>query len=393
MRWSTFALMTSCVVLMIGSAFAQGTDVPGDSNGDKIVSAEEVAAAEKLADDGKLSADELQEIKHIHEKYPITITDSANRTVTIYKPVKRMISQGTYAHEAICLLEAQDRIVAVTNTAQQVYEFIPGIKEKPTIGDYREVDYEKVIENLPDVYFVGSSSKYFSDAETKLAPLGTTIVVLGFSKMSMFEKEFRTLARLLEEDEKVEEILTWRESYLNMIREKTADVAHNPRVYVEYPGPGWTWKTPINYEVVTRAGGFNIGSTLNKTANTSSVVVSPEWVMTQNPEVIILPAFVDTVADFTGYHVNSTDNDRKFIEDMSNRTGLENIDAVKNGRIYVLDGETGSACRGVVGVCYCAKWFYPEIFKDLNPDAINREYFEDWLGAPYKGIWAYPQAS
>jgi len=71
MRWSTFALMITCAALMIGSAFAQGTDVPGDSNGDKIVSVEEVAAAEKLAKEGKLSADELQEIKHIHEKYPI----------------------------------------------------------------------------------------------------------------------------------------------------------------------------------------------------------------------------------------------------------------------------------------------------------------------------------
>ena len=39
---------------MIGSAFAQGTDVPGDSNGDKIVSADEVAAAEKLVQEGKI---------------------------------------------------------------------------------------------------------------------------------------------------------------------------------------------------------------------------------------------------------------------------------------------------------------------------------------------------
>ena len=78
---------------------------------------------------------------------------------------------------------------------------------------------------------------------------------------------------------------------------------------------------------------------------------------------------------------------------VSNRTGWADIDAVKDSRVYVLDGETGASCRGVVGVCYCAKWFYPEIFKDLNPDGINREYFEKWLGASYEGIWAYPPAS
>ena len=71
------------------------------------------------------------------------------------------------------------------------------------------------------------------DVEKKLEPLGTTIVVLGFSKMNMFEKEFRTLARLLEEDEKVEEYLGWRNGYLKMIQENTADLAQKPRVYVE----------------------------------------------------------------------------------------------------------------------------------------------------------------
>mgnify|MGYP001011246288 FL=1 len=99
MRWKSFALIIACTMLMIGSAFAQGIVVPGDSDGDKIVSADEVAAAEKLAQEGRLSAEVLQEIKQIHEKYPINITDSANRTVTIYKPVERIVLLNTYSYE------------------------------------------------------------------------------------------------------------------------------------------------------------------------------------------------------------------------------------------------------------------------------------------------------
>jgi len=378
---------------MIGSAFAQETNIPGDSNGDKIISAEEVTSAEKLAKEGKLSEDELQEIKHIHEKYPITVIDSANRTVTIYKPVKRLISQGTYAYEAISLLNAQDRLSAVTNTAQRVYGFIPGINGKPTVGEYREIDYEKVIENQPDLYIVGSN-KTLSDIETKLEPLGTAIVVLGFSKMKMFEGEFRTLAKLLEENESVEEYLAWRNDHIKMIKDKTADIKHKLRVYNEYSDMAWTTGTDgsgIN-DVITLAGGLNIGSTINKS---NSAEVDPEWLMAQNPEVIVIPAFLDYApTDLTGYHLSSTDNAKKFIEEASSKTGWKETDAVKNKRVFVIDGETGSAsCRGAVGVCYCAKWFYPEVFKDLNPDAINKEYFEKWLGASYKGIWAYPEAS
>jgi len=393
MRMSKIFLFAACIALMIGSAFAQETNIPGDSNGDKIISAEEVTSAEKLAKEGKLSEDELQEIKHIHEKYPITVIDSANRTVTIYKPVKRLISQGTYAYEAISLLNAQDRLSAVTNTAQRVYGFIPGINGKPTVGEYREIDYEKVIENQPDLYIVGSN-KTLSDIETKLEPLGTAIVVLGFSKMKMFEGEFRTLAKLLEENESVEEYLAWRNDHIKMIKDKTADIKHKLRVYNEYSDMAWTTGTDgsgIN-DVITLAGGLNIGSTINKS---NSAEVDPEWLMAQNPEVIVIPAFLDYApTDLTGYHLSSTDNAKKFIEEASSKTGWKETDAVKNKRVFVIDGETGSAsCRGAVGVCYCAKWFYPEVFKDLNPDAINKEYFEKWLGASYKGIWAYPEAS
>lgn len=37
------------------------------------------------------------------------------------------------------------------------------------------------------------------------------------------------------------------------------------------------------------------------------------------------------------------------------------------------------------------EWIYPEQFQDLDPEEIHREYFEEWLGVPYQGIWAYPQ--
>ncbi len=53
MRIGIFTLIITCTMLMSGSAFAQGIEVPGDSNGDNIVSAEEVAAAEKLATGGE----------------------------------------------------------------------------------------------------------------------------------------------------------------------------------------------------------------------------------------------------------------------------------------------------------------------------------------------------
>jgi len=80
-----------CMSLAILPAAAQGIVVPGDFDGDKIVSDDEVAVAEQSYKDGKITADDLEEIKHIHENYPRTITDSAGKEVTIYRPIRRVV--------------------------------------------------------------------------------------------------------------------------------------------------------------------------------------------------------------------------------------------------------------------------------------------------------------
>lgn len=100
-----------------------------------------MAAAEKLAQEGKLSADELQEIKHIHEKYPINVTDSANRTVTIYKPVKSIIPMGWSQCEPVFILGETDKIAGIRSDLKESYAYIPGLNDKPTIGGWNSIDY------------------------------------------------------------------------------------------------------------------------------------------------------------------------------------------------------------------------------------------------------------
>ena len=194
MRWKNFAMIIACAALMIGSAFAQGTDVPGDGNGDRIVSAEEVAAAEKLAQEGKLSADELKEIRHIHEKYPINITDSANRTVTIYKPVKTIVPLSWTDYEPIFVLGAADKIAGVRTDLQKAYSWIPGMSRKKAIGTDKEIDYEKIVELRPDL--VVSSTSKLDSLEGKLTPAGIPYVIL-FRTLNLTQTKFDSDLKIL----------------------------------------------------------------------------------------------------------------------------------------------------------------------------------------------------
>jgi hypothetical protein len=66
MKWLIYTLILALFVSSaIAPAFAKGIDVPGDSNGDKIVSTEEQKAAEKLSQEGQITKAQLEEIKNM----------------------------------------------------------------------------------------------------------------------------------------------------------------------------------------------------------------------------------------------------------------------------------------------------------------------------------------
>ena len=68
-----------------------------------------------LLKEGKITSDQLEEIEHIKENYPRTIVDNTNRTVTIYRPVNRIIAFGGYDTEIISMIGDEDKIVGVPN--------------------------------------------------------------------------------------------------------------------------------------------------------------------------------------------------------------------------------------------------------------------------------------
>jgi ABC-type Fe3+-hydroxamate transport system substrate-binding protein len=51
------------------------------------------------------------------EGYPMTIVDSTNRTITIDKPVERIIPFVTWSYEPLYVLGLGDEIVGVTSSA------------------------------------------------------------------------------------------------------------------------------------------------------------------------------------------------------------------------------------------------------------------------------------
>nr|CBH38520.1 putative iron(III) ABC transporter, solute-binding protein [uncultured archaeon]CBH39499.1 putative iron(III) ABC transporter, solute-binding protein [uncultured archaeon] len=337
--------ITICTMLLVSPALASDADtleIYGNANEDDTIDMRDLTYVKliffgkkpetELADakyDGKINPLDFIQIKLIivGKENELTVVDAADRIVTVSMPVERIVPQPTSSYEPTWVL-APGKVVGVTATAQKEdgYSWLPGILDKPPVGTYKELDYEKIMEIEPDI--VIASKRAAEEIAEKLEPAGITVIALQFVELEKFNPQLKILAKILGKEEKAEEFISWRQNHLDPVKEKTEGIEPKVRVYAEYSDTLWGTggKGSGIQSVITVAGGYNIvGDAVGYFG-----YVDPEWVILENPEVIFFPAWTEFgPTALTGYFMDSSENAEQFIEEACNRTGLKETDAVK----------------------------------------------------------------
>ena len=110
--------------------------------------------------------------------------------------------------------------------------------------------------------------------------------------------------------------------------------------------------------------------------------------MKRNPEIIVKGG------RSPGYNLDDPTLLRDTRDEIMNRPELGEAVAVTNGSVYIFP--YGFVCTPTHFVCmaYLAKWFHPELFEDLDPEAIHQEYLTRFLEVDYdldeRGVFVYP---
>ncbi|MEN3036560.1 MAG: ABC transporter substrate-binding protein [Candidatus Methanosuratincola petrocarbonis] len=379
------------LLVMIPPAWCTFT-VPGDLDGDRKVSIEELQRAEDLAKERKISPEQLEEIRHIHMKYPRTIVDACNRTVTIYRPVERIIAFGGYDAELISLVGDGDKIVGVAdwfkdNDFRRIC--LPSIAAKPTAGNAKEPDLEKILELDPDMIICWH---YYPEKLEKNLPENITVVALDLFDPRTYLEEAKKLAYLLEREEELDDFLTnYYSKYMNLIRERTRNLSdeERPRVYWERLKPYESFGSQSYITaLIELCGGQNIFAEDDFDIDT----VDAEAVIKENPAIIIRDA--SSKGPETGYSVDDPAKAKELRESVTNRAELASTDAIKNNKVYVINMKLHLGIHGPIGAAYVAKILQPDLFTDLNPKNIHKELLNDYLNVSFDledhGIFVYP---
>lgn len=327
-------------------------------------------------------------------EYPLTIIDSAGREVTFTQPIERVIVTSSDAAEAVVMLGAADKVVGISDTVKNKGYYFPDLKEKQSVGKWNALDYEMIgtIASdgkdtiVPDIVVIGYSypdkSYGIYGLEKGLEPFqNIKAVALEFIKPENMSREIEVLGQILGKEEQASDYISWYDEKIESVKDAVAGL-NIPRVYVEWSATAdlSTLGSGSGFDqVLTIARGFNIAGGLGE----AYPKVDWEWVVSQNPDVIIRRQTQSSGQTQIGWEAMPSQDTVK-LQSVRNeilaRSGASGVSAVKGDKVFIMDWDVLNGMDQVVGITYLAKLLHPQA--DLNPVEVHREYLER-LGLEY----------
>ncbi|MDO4711117.1 MAG: ABC transporter substrate-binding protein [Peptostreptococcaceae bacterium] len=308
----------------------------------------------------------------------ITLVDSVGRNVTIKYPAQTAVVVDRYNNEMIRACGAIDKVVAVDMNTAQDREYWKMFDPEKVIGDdLSDYNYEKIIELKPDVFIISDISPY-EEAEQKLSTFEIPAFAIVSYVPSKFEENVKNVGKIFGVEEGAEKFFNYFNDKLNYINENVKD-SDIKSVYFEtttelktaFPGSGYN-------EIIEYAKGKNIFADDYK--NFSSPEIDPEEVLKRDPDVIIKLVTDPSLKGAGVYTPPSKEYFQEIYRSMIARPGWEDLDAVKNGRVYFMTQFGQGGAGKLVGTMFAAKWMHPEQLPDLDPNEVFRAWMEDFQG-------------
>jgi len=260
------------------------------------------------------------------------IVDRAGRTVTISRPINRIVSTAPSNTEIIVDLGQAHKLVAVDVHSVNV----TGIPANLPLLDFFYPDAEVIISLKPDIIIASGHNPTGSgeDPFRLLSDAGIPVVYFSMSKsIEEIYNDIAFIADLLQAEKEGEELITSMKSQISQIAtqiaaQRTANVDNDktllPTVYFEIsaaPDMMSFGKDSFIDDMISVIGARNIFANDNWL-----VMPGAESIIERNPDVILT-------------NVNYIDDP---IAEIKNRPGFNHINAVINNRVYQIDNDSSS---------------------------------------------------
>ena len=299
---------------------------------------------------------------------------------------------------------AHDRVVGISKDTWaggrplQWQAYAAAVPRLATLGDVGEVDsgtfsLEAALALEPDPAILAAwQYDALGDAATRLEAAGVPIVVLDDNAQQVDRHVSSTLApgAILGAEERATELADlYATSHADVVA-RVARADTSPRVYVELGRKGAneadnSYGNTMWGQLIAQAGGRNIAE--GQIAKWGPL--SPEYVLTQDPEVIILAGSGWTSRDqavLMGPGVDAALTHAR-MQPYAGRAGWDGLTAVQAGAIHGLYHGGARTLYDFVFFQSIAKPLHPEQFGDVDPQANLTAFFKRYMPITFDGTY------
>lgn len=327
------------------------------------------------------------------------VTDLAGRTVTLPASVERIvIGEGRYL-PALAILDRADptrRVVGMMGEYEQVdpasyaryRAAFPRIDDIMRIGRASQDSFslEQALALRPQVAIFGLDGHGPGSRSARvievLEQAGVAVVFIDFrvDPLANTPRSMELLGRVLgREAEAAAFLAVWREAYAE-VQDRLARARPAPvRVFIESRvGLMPCCETMVRGMIggfVTAAGGVNAAAGI---VTGEAGTVSLEYLLTHPPDVYVGTAIgsAASAADHPWIALGpdvSPEVARATLARAMERTGIAQLPPVRAERAHAIWHHFYNSPFNVAAVQMFAKWLHPDLFADLDPDALLRD--------------------
>ncbi|NPE27851.1 ABC transporter substrate-binding protein [Methanococcoides sp. SA1] len=335
----------------------------------------------------------------------ITIIDALGREVTLDKPAERIAYTHYAVAELISSVGAWDQVVARDGYISDE-NFYPGLKEIPEIDatGSMELNFEKIIETQPDVFIMPYFGWLAEGNDVIIDTLEPEIPVIFVEPLNpeTFLESVQTIGLISGNEDQAQEYIEFYNSIYDPIVAESSKLSPEERVNVFYKVDSGDPEQIVTFgkdmiginEFFYAAGGRNIAGELPFAYSE----VDNEWLLEQDMDALLIMCWDIYYPGIFGYTVD----DPEFAQGEGPRIRNEfmemdvfsHTDAVKNEEVYLLHNDFLCTPRYIISIAYMAKWLHPDLYPDLDPEALHQEYIDRFTEANYNvsnaGLFAYP---
>ncbi|MGI6013595.1 MAG: ABC transporter substrate-binding protein [Oscillospiraceae bacterium] len=344
----------------------------------------------------------------------ITVTDLDGKTYTFDEPLDKVIVQWSGAGGPFIPMSAffgkdvYKHIAAMDNTLQDnradmwenYLKTVPELADLPVVGglDSDECNVELALSCGADAVItpIGMKASIQDSIQPKLEEAGIPVIYVDYHSETIenHTKSTELLGQLFGKEEIAQQMIDTYVSHVTNVYDRVEELLktnERPTVYTEVGmgGPDEYGNSATNSymwgAIAYNCGGTSIGDGVLQ--NTGAL--EAEYIISTNPDKIIFsgsywPANETSIR--MGFQADE-DTTRELVAAYLERPGWSELDAVKNGEVYVLHHGAAREIFDYCSVEAMAKSIWPEEFADLDPEASLREFFETFLPYEFSGLW------